>query len=119
MKSFIFKWYFVSELYQAKVLMVFAHDLLSAENEWAFAYIDNSVLFKNLENFFLVDIMTRNHHKLERDPLKQKKNINVSLKLSSELVRNICMLAQYLKFSGKLKSFERIFLLFMLMIISS
>ena len=95
--------------------MVFGHHLLPAENEGAFAYIDNSVLF----NFFLVDIMTRNHHKLERDPLKQKKNINASLKLSSELVRNICMLAQYLKFSGKLKSFERIFLLFMLMIISS
>ena len=116
MKSFIFKC-FISFLSYTK--LKFWWCFLSAENEWAFAYIENSALFKNLENYFLVDIMTRNHHKQERDPLKQKKTINVSLKLSPELVRNICMLAQYLKFSEKLKSFERIFLLFMLMIISS
>ena len=48
---------------------LFLHHLLSAENEWAFVYIflatvivcnlfDNPILFKNVENIFLIDIMT-------------------------------------------------------------
>ena len=55
---------FISELCQAKVLMVFAHYLLPKENELVFDnfiavaivdnHFDNPVLFKNVEKVFLL-----------------------------------------------------------------
>ena len=73
-QNFILIWHSVSESCQAKVLMVFAHPVLLPENEWAFVYnffdatifsnlFDNPVLLKNVENFFVTDIMTQNWHR--------------------------------------------------------
>lgn len=60
----------VSELYQAKVLMMFLQQLLSVKNKGVFVYNifaaaivnnfpDNPVLLKNVKNF-LIDIMMHN-----------------------------------------------------------
>ena len=56
----------VSELFQAKVLMVLVHHFLTVENEWAFVYnffaatigdnlFDNPVLFRKCWENFLID----------------------------------------------------------------
>lgn len=61
----------VSELYQAKVLMMFLQQLLSVKNKGVFVYNifaaaivnnfpDNPVLLKNVVKNFLIDIMMHN-----------------------------------------------------------
>ena len=61
----------VSELYQAKVLMMFLQQLLSVKNKGVFVYNifaaaivnnfpDNPVLLKNVVKIFLIDIMMHN-----------------------------------------------------------
>ena len=60
-------WHLVSELFQAKVLMVFVDYLLSSDNEWLDNLFDNPDIFKNVEKLFLLDIMTHNRHRRIQD----------------------------------------------------
>ena len=71
MQNLIFKWQLISELRQAKVLMVFVYHLLSVENKWALIYyffgatlfnnlFDNLALFKNMTKIFVIGVVVHN-----------------------------------------------------------